>query len=72
MPKLWHAIAAIPAVGCWFTEWGANRIGRVSPSGEFTHHDLPSPASEPHGITVDPGGVVWAALETGAIARLDP
>ena len=65
-----HAIIADPAGGCWFTESAANRIGHVSADGTFRHYDLPSPASEPHGITVALDGTVWAALETGAAARL--
>lgn len=66
-----HAITAAPGGDCWFTEWGAGRIGRVTPAGEITGYDLPTPSSEPHGITVGPDGAVWTALEIGAVARLD-
>ncbi|AGK75096.1 Virginiamycin B lyase [Streptomyces microflavus DSM 40593] len=54
----------------WFTEWGANRIGRITPDGRIDEHDLPSPASEPHGITQGSDGAMWTALEIGTVARL--
>ena len=38
--------------------------------GELTLHDLPTPASEPHGIAVAPDGHVWVALERGMLAEL--
>ena len=65
-------VAADPAGGCWFTEWAANRIGHVGPHGVFRHYDLPTPASEPHGVTVALDGTVWSALETGTAAHLVP
>jgi virginiamycin B lyase len=55
-----------------FTEWGTNRIGRLTTTGELLELPLPSPHSEPHGITTAPDGTVWAALETGAVARVAP
>jgi hypothetical protein len=48
------------------------RIGCITPAGVITEYDLPTPASEPHGIAVGPDGALWTALETGAIARLAP
>jgi virginiamycin B lyase len=65
-----RTIVADPAGCCWFTEWAANRIGHISPDGAFRHHDLPTPASEPHGITVALDGTVWTAQETGTAAQL--
>ena len=63
-----------------FPTWGANRIGHITVADdaggrevtghEVTGHDLPTPSSEPHGITVGPDGALWAALEIGGIARL--
>ena len=67
-----HAITAAPSGECWFTEWGANRVGRITHAGVIAEFDLPSPSSEPHGLSVGPDGAVWAALETGAVARLAP
>lgn len=39
---------------------------------EIAEYGLPSPSSEPHGITLGPDGALWAALETGGVARLEP
>ncbi|SCE17362.1 virginiamycin B lyase [Streptomyces sp. IgraMP-1] len=67
-----HAVVAAVPGECWFTEWGANRVGRLTGDGEITEYDLPTPASEPHGITSGPDGALWAALETGGVARIVP
>lgn len=67
-----HAITTAPSGECWFTEWAANRIGRITHAGEITEYDLPTPASEPHGIAVGPDGALWSALETGGVARIVP
>ena len=32
-----------PAGDCWFTEWGANRVGHITATGEIAEYDLPSP-----------------------------
>lgn len=67
-----HAIVAAAAGECWFTEWGANRIGRITDGGEIAEYCLPSPSSEPHGIMLGPDGAPWAALETGGVVRVEP
>lgn len=43
---------------------GGPRIGRITDGGEIAEYCLPSPSSEPHGITLGPDGALWAALET--------
>ncbi len=50
------------------TDRGSNRIGTITPDGTITEHDLPTPGSEPHGITLGPDGALWRALATGARA----
>lgn len=58
----------------WFTESGANRIGRMNLSdGSFQEFVVPTPHSEPIGLTADRVGSLWFA-ETGAskIGRLSP
>ncbi len=67
-----HAVTTDADGTAWFTEWGANRVGSVASDGTVVVHDLPPPASEPHGITLGPDGALWAALETGALARIEP
>jgi pimeloyl-ACP methyl ester carboxylesterase len=61
-----------PEGALWFTRSQDHRIGRVTTGGEIAEYSLPSPSSEPHGVTVGPDGAVWAALETGGAARLEP
>ncbi len=41
----------------WFTE--ADKIGRITPSGEITEFPLPTPDSAPMGITTGPDGNLW-------------
>lgn len=69
-----HCLAPDPQGNIWFTEIGANRIGRFDPEGKvFTEYLIPTPEAEPHGITVDKDGIVWFT-EAGKdkIGRIDP
>jgi len=47
----------------WFTEQGADKIGRMSISGQFTEYPLPSNIdysnADPYGITLGPDGNIW-------------
>lgn len=61
---------ADPDGALWCTLNQANAIGRIGLDGEFRHYDLPTPAAEPHGITVGADRTVWAVLEIGTIAHL--
>ncbi|WP_207935923.1 hypothetical protein [Actinomadura sp. KC216] len=54
----------------WFTEWGTAHVARITPEGRIDEHALPAPGCEPHGIALGPDGALWAALETGALARV--
>jgi virginiamycin B lyase len=63
-------LATGPDGALWFTEWGAGRVGRITPTGDIETHELPNPTSESHGITLGPDGALWVALESGAIARV--
>ncbi len=63
-----HAIAAGKNNDLWFTEWGANKIGRISVmDGKMNEYDIPTSSAEPHGITCDENGEVWFALECNKI-----
>lgn len=62
-----HAVIA-DDTGCWFTEWGANRLGRITAEGDLVEYDLSGVGEEPHGLAVDSDGVVWVAFESGAVA----
>lgn len=58
--------------GCWFTEWGANRLGRITLDGQVTEFDLSGGGEEPHGLARDRHGDVWVAFESGAVAGYRP
>jgi hypothetical protein len=66
-------IAAGTDGALWFTESGANAIGRITTDGQVTHHPIPTPASVPWGIVAGPDGAVWFTENaTGKIGRLVP
>jgi streptogramin lyase len=52
-------IVAGPDGALWFTESGANKIGRITPSGAVTEFALPTSASGPLGIAVGSDGALW-------------
>jgi virginiamycin B lyase len=68
-----------PDGNLWFTEEGTNGIGRLTPSGAYTHFPLPNPVSIPDQITPGPDGRLWftesggnrigAITTTGAITE---
>ncbi len=45
--------------GFWFTEFSANKIGRISSSGVITEYTIPTQNSGPTGITLGPDGALW-------------
>jgi streptogramin lyase len=62
-----------PEGDMWFTEPAANRIERVSPTGNPEGFTVPTAASLPTGIVGAPGGFLWVTMEgTGKIAKVDP
>lgn len=63
-----RAVLAGPDGGVRCTLWGANRPARLGPDGGVSEVALPG--AEPHGLTVGPDGVLWVALESGALARV--
>ncbi|MEO3787263.1 hypothetical protein ABGB12_28385 [Actinocorallia sp. B10E7] len=76
-----YGLAAGPDGALWFTEIAAGQIGRITTDGAITEFPLPdrsarphaiTPTSEPHGIVLGPDGALWAALETGSLARVRP
>jgi virginiamycin B lyase len=58
----------------WFTERSANKIGSVTRDGRFTEYMIPSPASEPLGITrfAFEGQIVFTERSGNAITRFQP
>ena len=62
----------------WFTEFNADRLGRLDPrTGLMRHYPLSAKRSvqtlAPFGVAVDPQGMVWfTEMSTGQVGRLDP
>jgi serine/threonine protein kinase len=54
-----NGITAGPDGNLWFTQWNADRIGRISTSGTITEFSLPASPSQPDGITAGPDGNLW-------------
>jgi virginiamycin B lyase len=63
-----------PDGALWFTETIANKIGRITTSGELSEFLLPVPNSLPSGITAGPDGALWftgSDNNTGMIGRIE-
>jgi streptogramin lyase len=43
----------------WFTERGANKLGRISTTGVLTEYAIPTANSAPEAIAASPDGYVW-------------
>ncbi|HZI68042.1 MAG TPA: hypothetical protein VFF17_15885, partial [Thermoanaerobaculia bacterium] len=57
----------------WFTEFLANKIGRLNPhTGEFREYAIPTPASGPHSIVAGFSEVWFTEFHAGKIGRLTP
>jgi virginiamycin B lyase len=48
-----------PDGSLWFTERGANKVGRLAPNGTLTEYAVPTANSAPEQITAGPDGHVW-------------
>jgi virginiamycin B lyase len=68
------AIVAGPDGALWFTQVGANRIGRMTTDGVVANEwTAPTPNSQPDGIAIGPDHSVWFAEVLGnKIGRLRP
>ncbi len=49
----------------WFTEEGANKIGKISMSGTITEYPVPTSGSDPFGITDGPDHKIWFVEKLG-------
>jgi virginiamycin B lyase len=70
-----RGIVAGPDGAVWFSESGADQIGRITPDGTITEFPLPSRSTFhafPDGIAVGPDGAIWFS-ETlhRALGRID-
>ncbi len=65
-------IAAGPDGGLWFTQTQANKIGRITTSGQITEYPL-AIGSYPLGITAGPDGAIWfTQVGSNKIGRISP
>jgi streptogramin lyase len=48
-----------PDGNLWFAERSGNQIGRITPEGDVTFFEIPTPRSEPIDIVVGPDGNLW-------------
>jgi virginiamycin B lyase len=65
------AVAAADGGGVWFTEIGANSIGRLSLTGNVEEFLIPSDLAVPGGITTAHGAVWFTEFNRNRIGRLD-
>jgi streptogramin lyase len=54
-----------PDGNLWFTEPGANQIGRITPAGQIAVFTVPTAGSQPTAITAGPNGNMWFTEATG-------
>jgi streptogramin lyase len=62
-----EGIAAGRDGNLWFSEYGNNAIGRMSPNGALKGFPLPRSGSEPVGITLGQDGAMWFAESFASI-----
>ncbi len=68
-----YSITAGPDGNLWFTEWGGNKIGRITPAGVITEFTIPTAGTQPWGITAGPDGNLWFTESYGnQIGRITP
>jgi len=66
-------VTAGPDGNLWFTEYSANQIGRITPSGAITEFAIPTADSAPFGITAGPDGNLWfTEYFANQIGRITP
>jgi len=54
-----------PDGNLWFTEYGGDKIGRITPAGAITEYPLPQAGSAAIAIAVGPDGNLWFCEEGG-------
>lgn len=65
-------IARGPGNTIWFTEFKADKIGRISPNGTITEFRVPTRGAEPYQITASPDGTMWfTEYNTARIGRVN-
>ncbi len=66
-------LAAGPDGNIWITAFGRRTIARLTPAGDLTEFELPTPRSNPSGIVAGPDGNLWfTEPDIGSIGRITP
>lgn len=67
-------IIALGADGnLWFSEHTGNRISRITPQGQITGFEIPTPRSQPRAIALGADGNIWfGEFAGGRIGRVTP
>lgn len=52
-------ITSGPDGNLWFTEYGGNKIGKVTTTGTITEYSIPTSSTQPVGIAAGPDGNLW-------------
>jgi virginiamycin B lyase len=63
-------MAATPDGNVWFTDYGANAIGYITPKSAIHEFPDPSPYNGLNALTVGPDGALWFTRQDGVIGRL--
>jgi streptogramin lyase len=62
-----------PDGNVWFTEFGGNKIAKITPLGQITEYAVPTPDSGPATIVAGPDGNLWFTEFNGhKIGRITP
>ena len=68
-----YDITSGPDGNLWFTEFVANKIGRITPDGTITEFTPPTSNSKPVGIVLGPDGNLWfTEYGVNKIGRITP
>jgi len=65
-----YDIAAGPDGNLWVTEYGGNKIMRITTAGVRTEYDLPTPSRGPYGITAGSGSLWFVEHSVYKIGRI--
>src|SRR5947209_1342181 len=64
-------IAAGPDGALWFTEFGADKIGRITTAGVVSEFAVPTAGASPFEIAAGPDGALWfTEFSSGNIGRI--
>jgi len=54
----------------WFTEFAADKIGRITPAGAITEYPVPTPGVGPFTLAPGPENAMWFTEQDGIVGRV--